>query len=75
MGADVMSNRLPLKDRLKDHPLMAEPEEDEYCESPGRSGCGCCPSCEEWADQELERKRDEEWGEAILKDCEERGKK
>ena len=24
-----MSNRLPLKDRLKDHPLMATPECDE----------------------------------------------
>ena len=36
------------------------PEEDsEYCDSPGRSGCGCCPSCAEWADQEYERKRDE----------------
>jgi hypothetical protein len=54
-----MANRLPLKYRMRDHHLMAEPEEDEYCESPGRSGCGCCPSCEEWADQELERKRDE----------------
>jgi hypothetical protein len=37
-----------------------DPEEDEYCESPGRSGCGCCPGCEAWADEEYERKRDRE---------------
>jgi hypothetical protein len=55
-----MSNRLPRKDRMKDHPLMAEPEDDEYCESPGRGGCGHCPSCEEWAEELFERRRDEE---------------
>jgi hypothetical protein len=56
-----MANRLPRRDRLKDHPLMAEPEEEpEYCDSPGRGGCGCCPSCQDWADQKFEEKRDRE---------------
>ena len=44
--------------RLRTFRKRVEPEENEYCDSPGRSGCGCCPGCEAWADEELERKRD-----------------
>ena len=39
---------------------MAEEEEPEYCDSPGRGGCGVCPGCEDWADEEFERLRDRE---------------
>jgi hypothetical protein len=45
-----MSNRLPLKDRLRDHPLMAEPECDEcrelLGEEPFEYGNDCiCREC------------------------------
>jgi hypothetical protein len=35
-------------------------EEPEYCDSPGRSGCGACPGCDAWADEEYERLRERE---------------
>jgi hypothetical protein len=55
-----MANRLPRRDRLRDHPLMAEPEEPEYCDSPGPNGCGSCPSCADYFDWKFEEKRDRE---------------
>lgn len=41
-------------------PELEEEEPQEYCDSPGRSGCGSCPGCTEWGDQEFERKREKE---------------
>ena len=33
-------------------------EEPEYCNSPGPRGCGVCPGCDAWGDEEYERKLD-----------------
>ena len=62
-----MSNRLPLKDRLRDHPLMAEPEEIPWCEDCGASMefCECNAALDDGrADWEYERKRDRDMEEA-----------
>ena len=31
------------------------------CENPGPRGCQNCDACEEWADQALDRQREEDW--------------
>ena len=45
---------------MRGPPEPPDDEEPEYCDSPGRGGCGCCPSCQDWADQKFEEKRDRE---------------
>ena len=40
-GVCVMTNRLPLKDRMRDHPMFAEPEEEPWCEDCGASEPFC----------------------------------
>ena len=49
-----MSNRLPLKDRLRDHPLMAAPDEIPWCEDCGASLKFCsCPYNEPYEEEEV----------------------
>ena len=53
--------------RALDRWILEPPElEDEEadsqgnCRRPGPHGCGSCPGCSDWGDQELERRRDKE---------------
>jgi hypothetical protein len=41
-------------------PELEEEGPSEYCDSPGRGGCGCCPGCQEWGDMKFEEKQDRE---------------
>lgn len=51
-----MTNRLPIRDRLRDHPLMAEPEEIPWCEDCGSSREFCC--CDEALNYESEEEEE-----------------
>lgn len=59
MSIDARTRR-SLDKWIMNPPELEEEEPSEYCDSPGRNGCGCCPGCADWADMEFERKRDRE---------------